>query len=276
MSTPVDLQGAKALVTGASSGVGFATAVRLVQEGAHVVATVRKEADAGPLREAGATAEILDVTDHAAGRALVERVGPLDVLVNNAAYSYRSTFEHGDMAEIRAMFDVNFFGVVALTQAAIPGMRAQRRGAIVNISSVSGRVAVPLNGYYPATKFALEAISEQMRAELRPFNIRVVLIEPGGIKTNFLPNMRLEPRTYDDPNGPYAKLADQLRPGKPGGSEPSVVADAVVRSLQDSAPGKFRWPATPDAVEQMTVRDQMNDEQFEKWLTARNKLEWWA
>jgi len=275
MSDPIKLQGAKALVTGASTGAGLATAIRLVQEGAHVIATVRKEADAAPLREAGATVEILDVTDHAAGRALIERVGPLDVLVNNAAYSYRATFEDGDMEEVRAMFDVNFFGAVALAQAAIPGMREKRSGAIVNVTSVSGRIAQHLNGYYPATKFALEAVSEQMYYELRHFNIRVVLIEPGGIKTNFLSNMRLEPRTYDNPDGPYAKLVDQLRPGEARGSDPSVIADAVVRSLEDPAPGRLRWPATPDAVEQLTMRDQMSDEQFSQSLLSRNGLEWW-
>src|SRR5947209_18818476 len=108
MSDPIELQGARILVTGASTGVGRATAERLHQEGASVVATVRKEADGEPLRAAGIEVALLDVTDHAAGAALVERVGPLDALINNAAYSYRSSFEHGDDDEIRKMFDVNF------------------------------------------------------------------------------------------------------------------------------------------------------------------------
>src|SRR5215472_12291545 len=141
MSDPIELKGARILVTGASTGVGQATVERLVREGASVIGTVRNEADGEPLRAAGAGIALLDVTDHAAGAALVERVGPLDALINNAAYSYRSSFEHGDDDEIRKMFDVNFFGACALARAALPAMRERRKGAIVNVSSVSGRVA---------------------------------------------------------------------------------------------------------------------------------------
>lgn len=274
MTEPIRLSGARILVTGASTGVGRATAERLVQEGAAVVATVRREADGAPLRAAGCEVALLDVTDHAAGAALIARVGPLDALINNAAYSYRSAIEHGDDAEIRTMFDVNFFGACALIRAALPGMRAQRRGAIVNVSSVSGRVAVALNGYYPATKFALEAISESLAYEVRPYNIRVVVIEPGGIKTAFIPNMRKEPRTYDDPHGPYAALAQRLRPGDPAGSEPSVVAETIVRALTAPAPGKFRWPATPDAEVAMRQRDEMDDDAFMAMQAARAGIAW--
>ena len=109
------------------------------------------------------------------------------------------------------MFDVNFFGACALTRAALPAMRERRKGAIVNLSSVSGRTAAALNGYYPATKWALEAVTESLAYEVRQFNIRVVIIEPGGIKTAFIRNMHLDPRTYDDPNGPYAALAEACR-----------------------------------------------------------------
>jgi NAD(P)-dependent dehydrogenase (short-subunit alcohol dehydrogenase family) len=274
MSDPIELKGARILVTGASTGVGQAAAERLVREGASVVATVRKEADGAALRAVGCEVALLDVTDHAAGAALVERVGPLDALINNAAYSYRSSFEHGDDAEIRKMFDVNFFGACALARAALPAMRARRKGAIVNVSSVSGRVAVALNGYYPATKFALEAISESMAYEVRPFNIRVVIIEPGGIKTSFIPNMHLEPRTYDDPTNPYADLAQRLRPTAPGGSEPSVVADAIVRSLVAPAPGKLRWPATPDAEQGLHARDTMDDDAFMAMQAERAGIKW--
>jgi len=274
MSDPIELKGARILVTGASTGVGRATAERLMQEGASVVATVRKEEDGAPLREAGCEVALLDVTDHAAGAALVERIGPLDALINNAAYSYRSAFEHGDDAEIRTMFDVNFFGACALARAALPAMRARRKGAIVNLSSVSGRVAVALNGYYPATKFALEAVSESLAYEVRPFNIRVAIVEPGGIKTAFIPNMHLESRTYNDRSNPYADLADRLRPTAPGGSEPSVVADAIVRALTAPAPGKLRWPATPDAEQGLHARDTMDDDAFMAMQAERAGIAW--
>ena len=244
MSDPITLKGARILVTGASTGVGRATAERLIAEGASVVATVRKEEDGAPLRAAGCEVALLDVTDHAAGAALIERVGPLDALINNAAYSYRSSFEHGDDSEIRTMFDVNFFAACALARAALPAMRERRKGAIVNVSSVSGRVAVALNGYYPATKFALEAVSESLAYEVRPFNIRVAIVEPGGIKTAFIPNMHLESRTYNDRGNPYADLADRLRPTAPGGSEPSVVADARLRLPPLGSEMRVRRPAT--------------------------------
>ncbi len=276
MSDPIALSGARILVTGASTGVGRATAERLAHEGASVIATVRKEEDGVGLREIGCEVALLDVTDHAAGRELIGRVGPLDALVNNAAYSYRSSIEEGDDAKIRAMFDVNFFGLVALTQAALPGMRERKRGAIVNVTSVSGRVAVALNGYYPATKFAVEAITESLWYETRPWNIRVILIEPGGIKTNFLPNLRQEPRTYADSTSPYAPLAEAVRPGAPGGSEPSVVADAIVQSLTAPAPAKLRWPATPDAATLLATRDEMDDDAFMQYQIDRAKLGWWA
>jgi len=274
MSDPITLNNARILVTGASTGVGRATAERLMQEGASVVATVRAEADGESLRAAGCEVALLDVTDHAAGAALIERTGPLDVLINNAAYSYRSAFEHGDDDEIRKMFDVNFFAACALARAALPAMRARRKGAIVNVSSVSGRVAVALNGYYPATKFALEAISESLAYEVRPFNIRVAIIEPGGIKTAFIPNMRLEPRTYNDRSNPYADLADRLRPTAPGGSEPAVVAETIVRALTAPAPGKLRWPATPDAVQGLHARDTMDDESFMTMQAERAGIPW--
>ncbi len=274
MSDPITLKDARILVTGASTGVGRATAERLIAEGASVVATVRKEEDGAPLREAGCEVALLDVTDHAAGAALIERVGPLDALINNAAYSYRSSFEHGDDAEIRKMFDVNFFAACALARAALPAMRERRKGAILNVSSVSGRVAVALNGYYPATKFALEAVSESLAYEVRPFNIRVAIIEPGGIKTAFIPNMHLESRTYNDRSNPYADLADRLRPTAPGGSEPSVVADAIVRALTAPAPGTLRWPATPDAVQGLHARDTMDDDAFMAMQAERAGISW--
>lgn len=274
MSEPITLSGARILVTGASTGVGKATAERLVQEGASVIATVRTATDGEPLRAAGCEVALLDVTDHAAGAALVERVGPLDALINNAAYSYRSTFEHGDDDEIRKMFDVNFFGACALARAALPAMRERRKGVIANLSSVSGRVAVALNGYYPATKFALEAVSESLAYEVRPFNIRVVVIEPGGINTAFIPNMHLEPRTYDDPASPYKALVDRLRPAGPAGSDPSVVAETIVRALTAPAPGKFRWPATPDAEQGLHLRDTMDDDAFMAMQAERAGIKW--
>jgi NAD(P)-dependent dehydrogenase (short-subunit alcohol dehydrogenase family) len=274
MSEPITLAGARILVTGASTGIGRATAERLAQAGAAVMATVRQEADGAPLRAAGCDVAVLDVTDQAAGAALVQRLAPLDVLINNAGASYRGAIEEGDDAAIRRIFEVNFFGPCALVRAALPGMRERRRGAIVNVSSISGRLSQPLNGYYPATKHALEAVTEALAYEVRPFNIRVALIEPGGVKSAFLPNLQAEPRTYNNPASPYAPLAQKLAIGTPRGSDPAIVAETIVQALTAPAPGQLRWPATPDAEEILAQRAALDDAAFMRYNVQRLGVDW--
>jgi NAD(P)-dependent dehydrogenase (short-subunit alcohol dehydrogenase family) len=175
------------LVTGASTGIGRATALYLAARGFRVFASVRKEKDAAELPDASPV--VLDVTDADSIRAASEVVSralgdeALVGLVNNAGIAVSGPLEFLEMSEIRRQFDVNLFGQIAMTQAFLPLLRRARRGRIVNMSSISGRIAAPLLGPYTMSKFALEAFSDALRRELEPFGISVSVVEPGVIKT---------------------------------------------------------------------------------------------
>jgi NAD(P)-dependent dehydrogenase (short-subunit alcohol dehydrogenase family) len=177
------------LVTGCSSGIGRATALHLARLGHAVVATARRVADIADLEAQGCRTLALDVCDEASSRAAVEATlaahGRIDVLVNNAGYSQSGAVESVPVDRARAQFETNVFGPLRLTQLVLPGMRARRTGCIVNVSSIGGRLVFPGGGVYHASKYALEALSDALRFELRPFGVAVVLIEPGLIKTGF-------------------------------------------------------------------------------------------
>src|ERR1700722_11354606 len=179
-------------ITGCSTGLGRALAAAVLDRGDNAVVTAR---DAAAVRDlAGqypgtALALSLDVTDGAqvvsAARAAEERFGGIDVLVNNAGYGYRAAVEEGDDADVKQLFATNFFGPVTLIKAVLPGMRARRSGAIVNISSIGARRTPEGSGYYSATKAALEGLSGSLRKELAPLGITVMAVEPGAFRTDF-------------------------------------------------------------------------------------------
>jgi NAD(P)-dependent dehydrogenase (short-subunit alcohol dehydrogenase family) len=177
------------LVTGCSSGIGRATAAHLAGLGHTVVATARRVADIADLEARGCRTLALDVTDEASSRAAVEATlaahGRIDVLINNAGYSQSGAVESVPVARARAQFETNVFGPLRLTQLVLPGMRARRSGRVINVSSMGGRLVFPGGGVYHASKYALEALSDALRFELRPFGVAVVLIEPGLIRTRF-------------------------------------------------------------------------------------------
>jgi NAD(P)-dependent dehydrogenase (short-subunit alcohol dehydrogenase family) len=177
------------LITGCSSGIGRASALRLARAGWSVYATARRPETLGELEQAGARTLALDVTDEDSMRAAVETVreeqGAVGVLVNNAGYSQSGAIESVGMDAVRAQFETNVFGVVALTRMVLPGMREQRWGRIVNVGSMGGRLTFPGGGHYHATKYALEAISDALRFEVAGFGIGVTLLEPGLILTEF-------------------------------------------------------------------------------------------
>ena len=220
------------LVTGAGSGVGRATSVLLAARGHEVIATARNLASLSDLEVALRLR--LDVTDAASIEQLVAEVGSLDGLVNNAAIAVDGPVEHVDLDDVRQMFEVNVYGPVRLIQAFVPAMRQRRAGVVVNISSVAGRVAQPLDGFYSATKHALEAISEALYVELAHFGVRVVIIEPGFIS----PSMKLRrgataPVAYDELDAQLSELANKMRAGpRPG---PDIVATAIADAIE--APG---------------------------------------
>ena len=180
------------LITGCSTGFGRALAERVLARGWRVVATARgadRVADLIAAAPDRALAVDLDVTDAvqvtAAVDAATEQFGRVDVLVNNAGYGYQSSIEEGDETEIRAQFDANVFGLFAMTRAVLPGMRARRGGAIVNVTSVAGIVGFPASGYYAASKHAVEGFSDSLAAEVAPLGISVTCIEPGPFRTDW-------------------------------------------------------------------------------------------
>lgn len=177
------------LITGCSSGIGKATALRLAGQGHTVYATARKLAAIAELERHGCRPLALDVCDEASMTAAVRQIeaahGAVDVLVNNAGYSQSGAIEAVPLDRVRAQFETNVFGLVRLCQLVLPAMRLRRSGRIVNLSSMGGRLVFPGGGFYHATKYAVEAISDALRFEVRGFGIHVVLIEPGLIRTSF-------------------------------------------------------------------------------------------
>jgi len=177
------------LVTGCSTGIGRSTAERLARNGHAVYATARRLESIADLSQAGCTLLALDVCDEASMRAAVTAVerehGAVGVLINNAGYGSEGPVEEVPMSEVRRQFETNVFGLLRLTQLVLPGMRRQGWGKIVNLSSMGGRMTLPGGGIYHATKYAVEALSDALRFEVRGFGVDVIVIEPGAIKTEF-------------------------------------------------------------------------------------------
>ncbi|MFF5175801.1 oxidoreductase [Micromonospora sp. NPDC000089] len=199
------------LITGTSSGIGRATVHRLARRPELTVyATARKVEAIADLAAAGARLLPLDVTDEASMRAAVAAIeaehGQVDVLINNAGYGEYGPIEEAPMDRVRAQFETNVFGLSRLTQLVLPGMRRAGRGRIVNISSMGGRLVFPGGGYYHASKYAVEAISDALRQEVRPFGIDVAIVEPGLIRTGFGAVAAESLGAGADPAGPYRAM----------------------------------------------------------------------
>jgi NAD(P)-dependent dehydrogenase (short-subunit alcohol dehydrogenase family) len=262
----------RALVTGAARAIGAATARVLTEHGCDVVATAR---DVTGLTDVPAVARLeLDVTDPASVEACLTAAGEIDVLVNNAAIAEAGPLETYPIDRFRAAFETNVLGALRMTQAVVPSMRERGRGTIVNISSVQGRVATPLEGAYAATKYALEAMSETLHYELGHFGIRVVIIEPGYIA----PGMKASPRWgTDDP--PYDELAaqwygmDAKLLGDDGRPAPEIVGEAIWQAVTADSP-TLRWPVGADAELILTTRRQLDDATFESTMRSALDLTW--
>jgi NAD(P)-dependent dehydrogenase (short-subunit alcohol dehydrogenase family) len=269
MSAPV------ILVTGASSGIGRATVAACAARGWHVAATMRRPDDAGDLAALpGVIVLPLDVTSPAsvaaAVAAVVAEFGRLDAVVNNAGYAVDGVFETAADDTIRRQFETNVFGVMRVTQAAIPVMRRQRRGTIVQVSSMGGRVTFPLYSIYHATKWAVEGFSESLAFELRPFGIRMRLIEPGAVRTAFYGSSR-EPIAAPPAAG-YDELAARceaisLAGGRNRGSSPEVVAATIVRAIEDRG-WRLRYPVAAPAPLLLSLRRILPERWF-LWLIRR-------
>src|SRR5688572_3980715 len=223
-----------ALITGASSGFGLLTAVELARAGLRVFASMRDPSRDDRLRAALAEARVeaavvqLDVTDPGSIMRAVEEVeraaGRIDVIVNNAGYGLGGAVEDLTMGELREQFETNFFGLVAVTKAVLPGMRERRHGRIINVSSVSGRVAFPGVAAYSASKFAVEGFSESMRHELLPFEVYVSLVEPGTFRTDIFDRNRRVAARASDPSSAWAEMTRKIS---------AIVDGRVERSTAD-------------------------------------------
>jgi NAD(P)-dependent dehydrogenase (short-subunit alcohol dehydrogenase family) len=247
------------LITGCSSGIGHATAERLLLDGWKVYATARRSEAIGDLADRGAITLALDVTDDESMSAAVTRVteaeGAVGVLINNAGYSQSGALETVPLAQVRRQFETNVFGLIRMCQLALPAMRAQRWGKIVNIGSMGGRLTFPGAGAYHATKYAVEAISDSLRFEVRGFGVDVILIEPGLIVTRFgdvaagsVDEAAGSDGPYDDFNSHVAKLTADAYKGPMAklGGPPEVVAETIVKALAAKRP-RARYLVTPSA-----------------------------
>jgi NAD(P)-dependent dehydrogenase (short-subunit alcohol dehydrogenase family) len=270
------------LITGCSSGFGMLAAVTAAKNGFRVFATMRnlgkrQRLDAA-LAKAGVTAEVLalDVTSaesiEAAVRAMLEKAGRIDALVNNAGGAIGGFVEDVSLDEYRRQFDTNFFGLVAMTKAVLPHMRRQRSGRIVNLSSIGGRVGNPGLSAYAASKFAVEGFSESLALEADLFGVRVVLIEPGTFKTEIFESNKGMAAGTKNPASPYfaatqalEKKVDELVARH--GADPQQVADAILHALTTARP-KLRYLVGTDAKLQAAIH-ALGGFPVQNWVTGK-------
>jgi len=263
----------RVLITGCSTGIGRATAAELTKRGYEVVATARKPETLDDLDVAQRLA--LDVTSDASVAAAVAASGDVDVLVNNAGISVGGPIEKVPLDRAQALFDTNVWGALRMIQAIAPSMRERNGGAIVNVTSVAGRVVGPLNGIYSASKFALEALTEGLAIELNHWGIRVIAVEPGYIETAIGDNA--VDFGHDVP--PYDELAQlwenaQSRLSGDGESQgPELVAVAIAEALE-AKDSPLRHPVGSDAEMIIGTRDSMPYEQFLSTMKAFLGLDW--
>ncbi len=264
------------LITGASTGIGKATALYFGQQGWNVVATMRTpdKADVELKNNTHITILPLDVTDQASIQAAVEQTiqqfGQIDVVLNNAGYGAIGIFEKATAEQIQKQFDVNVFGVMNVTRAVLPQLRQQRSGTIITITSMGGLLTFPLYSVYHGTKWALEGFLESLSFELRPFNINIKLIEPGAIATDFY--TRSQDLFANDQLTAYdtyqqTALANTQNAGA-GGATPETVAKVIYRAATDSSK-RLRYPGSLQAAALLTLRRLLPTRWF-MWLVRQS------
>ncbi|HEY7570194.1 MAG TPA: SDR family oxidoreductase [Nitrososphaeraceae archaeon] len=278
-----------AVVTGSSSGIGFDTSLTLARNGFHTYATMRKLEGEGSkqmadiLKDENLPLEIiqLDVDNDKSVTEVINRIAKekdrIDVVVNNAGYALVGALEQTSMEEIREQFETNFFGAVRVMQTIIPIMREQKSGKIVNITSMGGRVAIPLDPIYHGTKFALEGLSESMRYELEPFGINIILIEPGAVGSNFWKNFKMAAKAsghYDVDNGnmnnaPYKQLENKMlesfKQMEQNTIHPSEVANVILQAVKTDNP-ELRYVIGNDASMVLESRRNLSDNEFQNFM----------
>ncbi|MFD6989239.1 oxidoreductase [Streptomyces sp. NPDC059943] len=260
-----------ALVTGATSGIGEATALRLRELGYTVYGAARRTGRFQKLADLGIHPVAMDVTDDDSMQAGVERIiretGRVDVLANIAGYGSYGAIEDVPLDEARHQFEVNVFGAIRLAQLVLPHMRTQRAGTVVNVTSMGGKIYTPLGGWYHGTKFALEALSDCLRLETKPFGINVVVIEPGGIATEW-GSIAADKLEKSSNSGPYtdqaAAVASSLRSEANANrnSPPTVIADTIAKAVTARRP-KTRYATGFGARPLIALRRLLPDRAFD-------------
>jgi NAD(P)-dependent dehydrogenase (short-subunit alcohol dehydrogenase family) len=267
-----------AVVTGSSTGIGYETSLILSRNGFLTYATMRNLNKSENIKSVATKENMpiqirqLDVTDEVsitnAIKAISSEAGRIDVLVNNAGYGLNGAFEDLAIDEIKAQYETNVFGLIRTTQAVLPIMRRQRSGTIVNISSGAGRFGFPSSSAYVSTKFAVEGLSESMSYELEPFGIRVVIVEPGVIRTNFLDGVVVAKKSKD-PNSPYSQMMQKVTTGfeemMKNASSPDIVAKVVLNAIRDKNPN-LRYLAGSDVEKWLGGKRKVADEELYKMM----------
>jgi NAD(P)-dependent dehydrogenase (short-subunit alcohol dehydrogenase family) len=267
-----------ALVTGSSSGIGYETALLLARNGFDTFATMRNMNKSKEITEVSKREKLplrvlqLDVDDDKSVTGAINNIlkekKSIEVVVNNAGYGLMGSVEDSSLDEIKSQFETNFFGAIRVMQKVIPIMREQRSGTIVNVSSIAGRIGFPMGSAYVSSKFALEGLSESISYELKQFGIKIILIEPGVIKTNFA---LVTPKKTVNTNSSYSQLMNKLEENLfstiANGTSPKEVATVILRSITESSP-EHRYLVGNDAVELIKARENNTDEEFEKIIVG--------
>lgn len=263
-----------ALITGASSGMGKDFALRLLAEGYTVYGAARRVERMQDIEAAGGIALAMDVTDDATMVTGVDRIireqGRIDVLINNAGYGQMGALEDVPVEAARRQIEVNLVGVGRLTQLCLPHMRERKFGKIINISSIGGKCAFPMAGWYHASKFALEGYSDSLRMEVRPFGIDVIVIEPGGTDSEWFPVAIAELERYSAKNA-YADLVTAIQKSPswkrkmPG---PKSITDLVVKALKARTP-RARYHGASGAGLILFLRYVLSDRMYDRLITSQ-------
>jgi short-subunit dehydrogenase len=267
-----------ALITGCSSGIGYETALMLARNGVHTFATMRNTKKSDSLQELIREEKLalnileLDVNDDASIENTIDRIKNetkrIDVLINNAGYGLIGFFEDLTLHEIRNQFETNFFGVLNITKKIIPMMRLQKSGTIINISSGAGQVGFPGISAYVSTKFAIEGFSESLMYELSPFGIKVIIIEPGVIKSNFFHNCIVSKESMKK-SSPYSRSLDKIQGNielmQEHATSPIDVAKVILQALGDIHP-KPRYIVGNDVAMILEAKKNLSDIEFKKMM----------
>jgi NAD(P)-dependent dehydrogenase (short-subunit alcohol dehydrogenase family) len=272
---------AVAVVTGSSSGIGFETSLLLAKNGFFTYATMRDLDKSNKIIDLKQKEKLplevlkLDVTDDKSVKEAIDKIaneqGTVNVLVNNAGYALVGPLEELSIQEFKEQFETNVFGAIRVTQAVLPIMRKQRQGTIVNISSIAGRIGFPLTSAYVSSKFALEGLSESMAYEIEQFGTKVILIEPGVIKTNFDHNLKLGKKvsTTNDRNSPYADITEKriagFKPRFENGIPAIEVAKVILKAITSkNVPSESRYLVGNDALKLLEIRKNRSDKEFRR------------